>query len=197
MIWLGVDVTFNTWVQNRKPSGTIHLEKMLHGGQEGILTPTSLPQCCKPAYSMSSMNLFNMWPSSLGRSLLPWGICSLRYFCNNSFSKWSLQKLISHMEELIQQARYILSGCPWSWQPNTQEQICSSTTIKPHMLSIRLLGKSTLHLTHTPQSEPCSLFKKVPTQGFPGGTVVKNPPANAGDADSSPGLGRSHVLRSN
>ena len=27
--------------------------------------------------------------------------------------------------------------------------------------------------------------------GFPGGTVVKNPPANAGDTDSSPGPGRS------
>ena len=33
--------------------------------------------------------------------------------------------------------------------------------------------------------------------GFPGGTVVKNPPANAGDIGSSPGLGRSHMLRSN
>ena len=29
--------------------------------------------------------------------------------------------------------------------------------------------------------------------GFPGGAVVKNPPANAGDTDSSPGLGRSHM----
>jgi len=27
--------------------------------------------------------------------------------------------------------------------------------------------------------------------GFPGGSVVKNPPANAGDVDSIPGLGRS------
>ena len=27
-------------------------------------------------------------------------------------------------------------------------------------------------------------------QGFPGGTVVENPPANAGDMGSSPGLGR-------
>ena len=29
---------------------------------------------------------------------------------------------------------------------------------------------------------------------FPGGTVVKNPPASAGDTGSSPGQGRSHVL---
>ena len=34
-------------------------------------------------------------------------------------------------------------------------------------------------------------------QGFPGGAVVKNPPANVGDRGSIPGLGRSHMLRSN
>ena len=32
--------------------------------------------------------------------------------------------------------------------------------------------------------------------GFPGGTVVKNPPANAGDTGLSPGPGRSHMPRS-
>ena len=34
-------------------------------------------------------------------------------------------------------------------------------------------------------------------RGFPGGTVVENLPANAGDTGSSPGLGRSHMPRSN
>ena len=34
-------------------------------------------------------------------------------------------------------------------------------------------------------------------RGFPGGAVVKNLPANAGDTGSSPGSGRSHMLRSN
>ena len=33
--------------------------------------------------------------------------------------------------------------------------------------------------------------------GFPGGAVVENLPANAGDAGSSPGLGRAHMPRSN
>ena len=33
--------------------------------------------------------------------------------------------------------------------------------------------------------------------GFPGGAVVGSLPANAGDTGSSPGLGRSHMLRSN
>ena len=32
---------------------------------------------------------------------------------------------------------------------------------------------------------------------FPGGAVVKNLPANAGDTGLSPGLGRSHMPRSN
>ena len=32
--------------------------------------------------------------------------------------------------------------------------------------------------------------------GFPGGTVVENLPANAGDMGSIPGLGRSHMPRS-
>ena len=33
--------------------------------------------------------------------------------------------------------------------------------------------------------------------GFPCGAVVKNPPANAGDMGSSPGLGRFHMPQSN
>ena len=33
--------------------------------------------------------------------------------------------------------------------------------------------------------------------GFPGGAMVENLPANAGDTGSSPGLGRSHMPRSN
>ena len=32
---------------------------------------------------------------------------------------------------------------------------------------------------------------------LPGGTVVKNPPANAGEMGLNPGPGRSHMLQSN
>ena len=45
--------------------------------------------------------------------------------------------------------------------------------------------------------ETANLLKENIGRGFPGGAVVKNLPANAGDTGSSPGLGRSHVLRSN
>ena len=34
-------------------------------------------------------------------------------------------------------------------------------------------------------------------EGFPGGAVVENLPANAGDTGSSPGLGGSHMPQSN
>ena len=38
---------------------------------------------------------------------------------------------------------------------------------------------------------------KIRLLGFPGGAVVENLPANAGDMGLSPGLGRSHMPRSN
>ena len=43
------------------------------------------------------------------------------------------------------------------------------------------------------------IFKWIKTEplGFPRGAVVENLPANAGDTGSSPGLGRSHMPRSN
>ena len=56
-------------------------------------------------------------------------------------------------------------------------------------LYITSLGRLELYLTIT-------LHSKVP-EGFPGGAVVKNPPANAGDTGSSPGPGRSNMPRSN
>ena len=40
------------------------------------------------------------------------------------------------------------------------------------------------------------IYLKIELQVFPGGSVV-NPPASARDASSIPGLGRSHMLRSN
>ena len=45
-----------------------------------------------------------------------------------------------------------------------------------------------------------SNYKKLKEKdigGFPGGAVVENLPANAGDTGSRPGLGRSHMPRSN
>ena len=49
----------------------------------------------------------------------------------------------------------------------------------------------------TDESEDISIWKKTMQLGFPGGAVVESLPANAGDTGSSPGLGRSHMPRSN
>ena len=46
------------------------------------------------------------------------------------------------------------------------------------------------------QIELRNCSKEVGT-GFPSGAVVESLPANAGDTGSSPGLGRSHMPRSN
>ena len=40
-------------------------------------------------------------------------------------------------------------------------------------------------------------YLKKKFRDFPGGAVVKNPPANAGDTGSSPGPGRFHMPQSN
>ena len=40
-------------------------------------------------------------------------------------------------------------------------------------------------------------LKRKAILGFPGGAVVESLPANAGDTGSSPGLGGSHMPRSN
>ena len=58
------------------------------------------------------------------------------------------------------------------------------------------MDKNNVFLLRAQQSsEKVSTRYKV--QDFPGGTVVKNLPANAGDTGSSPGLGRFHMLWSN
>ena len=41
------------------------------------------------------------------------------------------------------------------------------------------------------------IFKELKFKGFPGGSVVKNPPANAGDTGLIPVQARSHLPWSN
>ena len=84
---------------------------------------------------------------------------------------------------------------------------------KPRILTIRPPGNSQWHLnfyelytyfpflyTHayTYMNITLSYLQDCSDwEDFPGGAVVKNPPANAGDTGSSPGPGRSHMPRSN
>ena len=62
----------------------------------------------------------------------------------------------------------------------------------------RVLKKLKIELPFDPAMPLLGIYpEKTIIQGFPGGAVVENLPANAGDTGSSPGLGRSHMLRSN
>ena len=63
------------------------------------------------------------------------------------------------------------------------------------------LGVKQMHRAHqrgvVPQTSRERILCLKLFQGFPGGAVAENLPANAGDTGSSPGLGRSHMPRSN
>ena len=66
----------------------------------------------------------------------------------------------------------------------------------------RFLKELKIELTYVPAIPLLGIYPEktiIPKEscwGFPSGTVVKNPPANARDTGSSPGMGRSHMLRS-
>ena len=66
-------------------------------------------------------------------------------------------------------------GCPLLCR------VCSSFPLSPH--------RCQRHPNRSPDNQKY-------LQDFPGGAVVKNPPANAGGTGSSPGPGRSHMQRS-
>ena len=59
------------------------------------------------------------------------------------------------------------------------------------LLTSHLLFLACLRMTPIPP------LRNYANQGFPGGSVIKNPPINAGDTGSIPGPGRSHMPRSN
>ena len=62
---------------------------------------------------------------------------------------------------------------------------------------INLQNIQTAHAALCQKTPPNNPIKKWAEWDFPGGAVVKNPPASLGDTASIPGLGRSHVLQSN
>ena len=77
----------------------------------------------------------------------------------------------------------------------------------PRFLQFAVAQKGTWSPAMTGSGNSCSFWCCPESKGHPvlkgqcrdvsGSTVVKNPPANAGDTGSSPGPGRSHMLRSN
>ena len=59
-----------------------------------------------------------------------------------------------------------------------------------------LINKMCLILASETETHKIKFIFKSKGEGFPGGAVVENLPANAGDTGSSPGLGGSHMPRS-
>ena len=69
--------------------------------------------------------------------------------------------------------------------------------MKGKNLQPRLLYPASISFRFDREIKTFTDKQKLRELGFPGGAVVKNPPANAGDTGSSPGLGRSHMSQSN
>ena len=81
--------------------------------------------------------------------------------------------------------------CLLCWTPGICElknNIPLEGTVQPHPTS-----------SQSTASHKCAQKEreKKNKRGFPGGSMVKNPPANAGDMGSVLGLGRSHMLWNN
>ena len=57
----------------------------------------------------------------------------------------------------------------------------------------KVIGEILINTRYTSYNNPVLYWHKNKSQDFPGGPVVKNPPANAGDTGSIPGPGRLHI----
>ena len=133
---------------------------------------------------------------------------SWHWYSESDIWAWPAGFLLDSAErerERERETRGWLQG--WRWEEGLA---CPCMPVVPATITLAMLlhiGSDTSFLKQ--QLKPvCSFSNTLRTsfmtpsqrqqpQGFPGGTVVKNLPANAGDTGSSPGLGRSHMPRSN
>ena len=98
-------------------------------------------------------------------------------------NKWDLMNLQSFCtaKETIKKTKR---------QPSEWEKIFANESTDKGLISKIYKQLRQVNIKQTTQS-------KSGQKGFPGGAVVENLPANAGDTGSSPGLGRSHMPQSN
>ena len=66
-----------------------------------------------------------------------------------------------------------------------------------YIYCVKILSRQIIHLKIQIRKLSQNDLCKEMHGDFPGGTVVKNPPANAGDMGLRPGPGGSHMPRSN
>ena len=99
--------------------------------------------------------------------------------------------LVPHLHTLFAQP-------PTSWQPSFLKRYsCLMRWLRsiPTENSLTSAGRLLCVQGQSQESKGLKkcLLKKSGTSGFPGGSVVKNPPTNAGDMGSIPCSGRSHM----
>ena len=82
-----------------------------------------------------------------------------------------------------------------SSQPRTEPECLASSALAVGFFTTRATWKGPINQLYpnTNKVVVCFFFKKETLLGFPGGSVVKNPPPSAGDTDSIPGPGSAHM----
>ena len=93
----------------------------------------------------------------------------------------------------------------WRHNPSRLQIILQTYSNKNSMILAQKHTYKSMEQNREPRNKSAHLWsinlqqrkQEYTMEGFPGGTVVKNPPANSGDTGSSPGPGGSHMLRSN
>ena len=134
-----------------------------------------LDLACGPQFADLWSKVTNSW----------WGVASSFFFFNIYLFIWLCQVLVV-AHRIFSCVIWTLSCVMWNLVP------WPGTEPGPPALEMQSLS----HWTTREVPRGSFSFKKY-YRGFPGGAVVENPPANAGDTGLSPGLGGSHMLRSN
>ena len=89
----------------------------------------------------------------------------------------------------LQQQKFAISQFLWSGIQAWLRWVLSPQGFS-HEVTVKLSVKGKSQAANNLWNASIYVLKNRVYEGFPGGTVVKNPPASAGDTGSSPSLGR-------